>query len=311
MTILFFFLSPLIFGQTNLVQNPSFEIYDTCPNNIGQIYLAIGWFNSGTSTVDYFNQCSSNWGVPGSTAGYQNAATGVGYGGFYAYWWPNPKGLEYFGCLLEDSLIINQKYFISFKLNRADFSNCAVDKIGTLFTKEPYIYNDLTYNTKNYCQFSYNNFVIDTTNWINVYGSFIADSSYKYLYIGNFFCDSLTNKIILDNSNHCGSYYLIDDICVSTDSLTCLTVSINEINITNSINIFPNPTKNKLTIDLTSTDKYYIDMFDLFGAKILSARLDSYSKTLDLQNVVSGIYYITLVDDKGQKLKTEKLIIIK
>ena len=45
----------------NLVPNPSFEIFITCPNTFGQIGLAIPWFQSNTiaSSSDYYNSCNA------------------------------------------------------------------------------------------------------------------------------------------------------------------------------------------------------------------------------------------------------------
>ena len=43
-------------GQ-NLVPNPSFELYDTCPNAQDQIEYATGWhkYSEWLTTPDYFN----------------------------------------------------------------------------------------------------------------------------------------------------------------------------------------------------------------------------------------------------------------
>jgi hypothetical protein len=49
------------YGQVNLVPNPSFEIYSTCPDNISgtqddQVSKATGW-SSWIKTPDYYNVC--------------------------------------------------------------------------------------------------------------------------------------------------------------------------------------------------------------------------------------------------------------
>ena len=75
------FFSSEVFCQTNLVVNPDIEIYDTCPDNQGQISRANGWWQFGVgSTTDYFNKCSSNSTVTiPSYWGYQLAESGNGY----------------------------------------------------------------------------------------------------------------------------------------------------------------------------------------------------------------------------------------
>jgi hypothetical protein len=74
----------------NLVPNPSFEIYDTCPDNLGQISRAIGWHDA-IPDGEYFNVCSHDTngsgipyiGVPLNTAGYRTPASGNGYARYY------------------------------------------------------------------------------------------------------------------------------------------------------------------------------------------------------------------------------------
>src|SRR6188768_1056384 len=66
-------------GQ-NLVPNPSFEIYDTCPSTLSAINLATSW-SSFTQSPDYFNGCSPNINVPNNPLGYQPASEGQAYAG--------------------------------------------------------------------------------------------------------------------------------------------------------------------------------------------------------------------------------------
>ncbi len=69
--------SPSLFVQ-NLVPNLSFEQFDTCPDNFGQIYYAGNWYSAGI-TPDYFNACDPTNGVsvPKNVVGFQYARTGV------------------------------------------------------------------------------------------------------------------------------------------------------------------------------------------------------------------------------------------
>src|SRR6185295_11530904 len=87
--IFLLFSIPLIrieqsFSQ-NLVPNPSFENYSTCPNDLKQIYFAFPWFQPNTylNAVDYFNSCTSNSSIdiPNNWAGYQCPHTGLAYSG--------------------------------------------------------------------------------------------------------------------------------------------------------------------------------------------------------------------------------------
>ncbi len=100
-------------GQTNLVPNPSFELYDTCPYTGGQLSFAEGWFQPNTiwnnvlyGSTDFFNSCTGNptLSVPTNFFGNQNALVGEGYVGFLAYVGiPNIDQREYLEVLLFDS----------------------------------------------------------------------------------------------------------------------------------------------------------------------------------------------------------------
>src|SRR5687768_6067831 len=81
----FIFHSSFFISQTNLVQNPSFETYSSCPNNVAQVNYATGW-NIYENTPDYFNFCgSSGFSIPLNAFGYQYPANGNAYAGFLNY----------------------------------------------------------------------------------------------------------------------------------------------------------------------------------------------------------------------------------
>lgn len=188
-------------AQTNLVPNPSFEIFDTCPDNLGQISRANGWFSSKPSP-DYFNSCanSSDWSyVPSNYWGYQIPASGLGYAGFTAKVGQfNIR--EYLSIQLNNSLQIGAKYFVSMKVclafnpNFGSSDYCGINKLGALFSTN--IYSDIENAPICNCpQFYSSSIISDTLNWTMIKGSFVADSIYKFINIGNFFTDSMTDSL--------------------------------------------------------------------------------------------------------------------
>ncbi len=75
----------------NLVPNPSFEEYEECPTEVGQVFNATGWY-SALESPDYFNACSSSndvntfaIDVPINHAGFQEPATGSAYIGLFSF----------------------------------------------------------------------------------------------------------------------------------------------------------------------------------------------------------------------------------
>jgi hypothetical protein len=228
-TISIFF--PLGLISQNLVTNPSFEDYIICPTAADEVNYLTGWSNFGASP-DYFNACDNGIsgtlvGVPFNFGGFQPATSGNGYCGVLTYvspvLYPYPGGYrEYIGQQLSNNLIIGTKYFVSLKANCMNIntlcpSNCASNNLGVKFTNEPY--NPGILNIPNSSQIKTNTIYTDTMNWTKIFGSFIADSAYQYIIIGNFFDYNHTDTLKLDGDNLCrGAYYYIDDICVSTDS---------------------------------------------------------------------------------------------
>src|SRR5689334_17274740 len=105
-TLLFSLVVHFTFAQ-NLVPNPSFEQYDTCPSDISQITKAIGWY-AARKTPDYFNVCSTDTfqgghykvSVPTNWVGHRTAASGNAYAGVISCTTQSAFYKEYIGAQL-------------------------------------------------------------------------------------------------------------------------------------------------------------------------------------------------------------------
>ena len=284
-----------LFSQ-NLVNNWSFELYDTCPPGQGNLRYALGW-NSYHETPDYFNLCDSSGqaGIPSNNLGYQYPKTGNAYAGFYAFALYGHNGREIIGSKLTQTLNIGQKYFVNFYINRAYkpnpgwHVNIAVNKIGARFSTIPYTYwNPVPID--NFSQVYTDSIITDTLNWVKISGSFISDSAYNYVSFGNFFTDSASTYILFDTLASL-AYYFIDDIIVSTDSL------FNGLNnFSNSlpiIKIFPNPARDWIMIEGSGIKSYSI--IDIFGRKYIEdAFAPTPLKSIFIGNLSKGIYFIQI-----------------
>jgi len=203
----------------NLVQNPSFEEYDTCPTGSGQLYLSKNWW--GVST-EYYNICYNGWGlsIPTNFAGFQYPRTGVAYAGFLLNF--HPKGsvgqyMESIKNLLSDSLKKHTHYCIDYYISLAEISviralseNSIItyDSIGVLFSAaqvydnaNPIICDSCSKKTKSVVG-------IDTSIWIKISGSIIANGGEKYLTIGKF------SEINWDPNLYYHFYVYIEDVSV-------------------------------------------------------------------------------------------------
>jgi len=305
------FLLLLLIAQTtisnaqNLVPNPSFEEYTLCPDYADQVNYSTGWSSYGNSP-DYFNSCAitPTVSVPFNFGGYQIAASGNAYCGISTYVSPVLLGVnnyrEYIGRMLSSNLIIGTKYYVSLKANCMNInnigpSNCTSNNLGVKFSNAPY--NPDNPPVTNISQIYSNTLITDTINWIRIFGSFISDSTYHYIIIGNFFDDNHTDTLILDGDSLCrGAYYYIDDICVSTDSAYSANyTSINEPVSLQYFSINPNPATNYLNIDFPSlATLYYLDIFDSFGRIILKQKINEKYTILDITDFSKGVFFIKI-----------------
>lgn len=291
----------------NLVPNPSFEQYDTCPNNLTQISRAIGW-SSYSITPDYFNSCAPDtealsFSVPSNYFGFQYARSGNGYAGIVTFDQYSANEREYIGIHLNQSLTVGAKYFASFYVSRAVtpyiLVNIANNKIGLRLSTVPYTQSNPA-PVNNFAQVYSDSIISDTLNWIKISGSFIADSVYNYLSIGNFFDDSLTSFVAYNSSAF--AYYYVDDVYLSADSLE----GINENYLSQSINIFPNPFNDKLNIFVKENEPTELILYDILSQKLLQRTFIN-STTIDTEKLAKGIYIYEL-KNKNRVIKNGKVV---
>lgn len=308
--------SSFINGQ-NLVPNAGFETYDTCPSSTGQLSYTGNWVFCGAST-DYYNACSppGSMSVPSNIYGYQNAADGNAYIGMiaYAYGEGQPYSIrEPAGTFLSSALTIGVKYFLSFKviMTLNDFeSGGACDKMGAKLSTIAYSASNPA-PVDNIANVYTDSIISDTLNWFNVCGSFIADSNYTFISIGNFFDSSNSHYFhynSLDSFYLYSAYYFIDDIRLSTDS-SFVYNSINESNKSSEFSIFPNPNNGIFQIVLpnTSDRKYFV--LNSLGRLLYSNETNDSVVRFDLNFLEAGIYYLVITRNNSKYF--EKIIINK
>ena len=298
--LLIFFSGFLFFslaGQAqNLVPNPSFEDTVACPNNFAQIDRATGW-SSYRQSPDYFNACAPTTGpisvsVPSNQWGNQYARTGNAYAGLTTYQKQVSNLREYMGIQLSQPLLIGQIYYASFYVSRAlspnPYINAATNKLGMRLSTQPFSTSNWQ-PVDNYAQVYTDSIITDTLNWIQISGSFIADSAYLYLSIGNFFQDSLTSYIRFDSTSTV-AYYYIEDVYLSTDTPKgILTINKNDL-----IKIFPNPARDWIAVEGTGIEE--LSLYNVLGKFCLSSKVSPTSPHLkiDVSNLNKGVYFINV-----------------
>lgn len=305
-----------VFGQMNLVPNPSFEDTVYCPSTLNQMNAASGW-SSGNSigTPDYYNTCSSTPGIapPNTLISYQYPLTGNGCAGIVAleYMLAFPDYREFISAHLLSPLQIGTKYIVSFYVNRGygvtQHYTLANNKLGALFSTVAYSPSNPA-PENNFAHVYTDNIVTDTLNWFEVRGSFIADSAYQFINIGNFFDNIHTDTLNFGDSLATQGYYFVDDVSVFIDS----TASINGAVQNNTFTVFPNPASDILNIEIVqSREKVYTELIitDILGAKVFEKDIKGiFSKLLlNVSSLTNGIYFIKLL---GVRESLNKKILI-
>lgn len=245
----------------NLVSDPSFENFDECPTQVGVPEFGLDAWEIFRGSPNIFSECSDDFPAGWNTGfGYQPSRTGQTHIGLITYFdiW---QSREYVATRLLDSLQIGQEYYIEFHTSLAYNFNATMFKstnLGVLLMTENFFTQDEMDPTINFAHLNVDTMIGDTTNWVKVHGYFEADSSYKYLALGNFYNDNLTSFEFAFEEVEDGilAYYFIDDVCISTDSILCNQIlsTSNELDtfVKDDINVYPNPIANNFVVKLAS-----------------------------------------------------------
>jgi hypothetical protein len=313
----------------NLVPNPSFEQHTACPYSDDQVPFSTGWQNYG-ATPEYFNSCATYfpYSVPSNIWGsYQTASSGNAYCGFYAYSYMghfishSANIREIIGRQLSSPLKIGNQYYVSIKVSLAynystGSANCATNNIGVKFSTNPINYGDSVHVASplvnNFAHIYETSIITDTVNWTTISGSFIADSAYDYILLGNFFDSIHTDTVPINPAMHyyCRAYYYFDDICISESPNDCGITGEGFYNAQLPIAIYPNPF-NKITEIILSDaiinedDEKVLLIYGMSGNLINKEIISNKRFQLDAGNLSPGVYLLqirTLKQNYNEKI---------
>ncbi len=200
--------SSTLFGQYNLVQNPSFEQCVNCPTNGG---AEVGAQFTNNVILPFWNNPSSGEASPDyyhfNTAGEQafDGNSMIGIITFFSIFDPQfalyNNGREYLQSELLDSLLFKKLYLIEFYT----YVGGVLGQGGFLANNFGLHFSDTSLHTSNFYNIPllpqikyFKNEIIDTSNsWIKVSSLYEAIGGEKYMTVGNFNTDSETDFICL------------------------------------------------------------------------------------------------------------------
>lgn len=222
-------LVPRPASAVNLVPNPGFEFYSSCPTGFSQLYKAVPWFDANTGTCDAYNMCSPGGfpsvNVPANTFGYQAARTGVGYGGLLVRNFNDYH--EYLEAPLTSPLAAAQSYTVEFWVSLSDTSNGAVDRLGAYLSVGAVNFGAFTTLLLTpQVESPAGTYLDDVNNWIQVSGTYVAAGGEDHIVLGNFHDDGNTSVQPMPGG-YPGINYYVDDVRVelvpaNVDQACCL-----------------------------------------------------------------------------------------
>jgi gliding motility-associated-like protein len=229
------FFSIISFSQ-NLVPNPGFEKMKLCPSWSNMNYqsdhlerFCEGWENVGMIRSlssggggQYYHSCAITngppygSGVPRSYNGFQEAHSGNAYVGLASSGGITECLSHYYGIKLIKKLQIGIKYTLSFYVNLADSSRTSTNNLGILLSTQKLIIPDEiqfgNFSLPNKSHLKCEDVILDKKNWIKIEGFLVADSSYEFLTLGNFYDFQKTK--ISPASQLLYQNFFVDDVTV-------------------------------------------------------------------------------------------------
>ena len=310
------FFFPTNSQSQNLVPNPGFELYDSLPCNFTQYSGEFGlhiqdWFLPTAGTSDIVStQISSAclYGNPLSqnSCGPQYPLSGDAMVGMVA----DLGGWEeYVQVQLTAPLIPGKRYYLEWYILLGVCSNFACNNYGAALGMNQY------YDTLNASLINIQPVVHDSTiksntvQWEKISGCFAADSAYQYLILGHFQnnCDSST----LSSGVWPVAYYFIDDVFLAEDS-TCELTEVG-CKLDNQISSFSKPEfkwyieSDQLKVSLKDFNGTF-SVFSSEGKKVLSAKSNENSASVDLYTFSQGLYICVFYDEKGNGVSSFKFV---
>jgi len=294
------------YAQNNLVPNPSFEDTITLnPTEGSFIQNFIPYWNGWVSI--YFNSLivNSYAQTPSNYIGFQNPRTGNAYAAVKTASILLTQKRTYIQTRLKEELQTGKKYCIKIYASLGDsclwannslqvyLSNDSIDATSThIIDVEPQInfFNHPSLNNK--------------TDWVELTDTLISNGTEKWIIIGNFSPDSISEIILLEDTCYsssggtilCQSHYYIDDVSVTL---------INESGIenieANNFSIFPNPAKDVLTLKMQNSFSGTIKISSAVGKEIYNTNIpNNVSKlAIDIQDFATGIYFVSFYNEFG------------
>ena len=214
---------------------------------------------------------------------------------------------------LLEPLQADTAYCVKFYLCLAEFYYlCATSNVGVHFSTDS-IYCSCADTLSVTPQVVHDPAVIlqDTMNWMEVSGTYVAQGGERFIAIGNFLPNALTNVVLESPPGFTNiAYYYLED--VSVERCSQVGVSANAlVEQQKSLNVFPNPASDVVRIEhaFRQGDEYRVDVFDLWGRRLIAQAFTN-NQSLDVSMLRDGLYMLRLYQN-NVRVAESKLCVLR
>lgn len=286
----------------NLLPNPNFAEKTDCPQTLYDLEFCKDWKSATKSYPRYYNACYDSTGsglgpgVPQSWMAYQhsNSNAYVGMVGFHygAY-------REYITATFP-ALVPGKKYRVSMFVSLGDSSVHASAGLGAYFYKDAapdyHTYSRIPVTPQ--IDYTSQGIIANDTEWVALTATFVADSAYDHIVIGNYHHDTdylldeagvmLLRDIQPGKSNI--NYYLIDSVAVELAKEAAGVA--DEMPATGWVTVRPNPARDKYTFTFSTKTDHRLTIYNSAGvAVVVKEHIGNGSITLDRGTLPAGNYF--------------------
>jgi len=302
--------SGLASNAQNLIDNGGFETYTALPTNVMQSNLCSGWSNcnqGGGGSPDYFHTGGSGLvSLPNSFFATANPHGGNAIMGLIAYHGISTDFREYIAHSLSTPLLVGHTYTVSYFVTNGQYNGnyggCGSTNLAVAFTTSEPLQNT-TGPISGIIPQHIHSTVLYSTDWQAVSFTFVADSAYQYLTMGNFKDNNSTQVQNIENASIETVYYFIDDISVVEENGHSM---LNELHSNIASVVYDINSKSlKLESNLLGSIKF--ELITINGTKLKTVVFQD-DIEIDISSYPSGTYFYQL-EEAYNSNQTGKLII--
>ena len=99
-----------------------------------------------------------------------------------------------------------------------------------------------------------------------------------------------------------------DPVYQPTILLTGTATSISNLSTADNFLVYPNPAKGSMAVQLENRTSGIVKLYNIAGSQVLISKISSSKTQLDVTQINSGIYFLT-VESNGVLLGREKVVI--